>query len=190
LLLFTKFGEWVNGRDRAKLPMGTTLAAYMDTLTVGWVCWLDGQIADTRMGFVCEGFVPPKRDELGHMDQQKWERFDDNRPKDPWRLSNHLALADLESGALFTYPTSSKGGLTAIGVLSKQYGKHMRQAPNEQPILELAVSSYQHSDRSIGEVREPVLKVVGWISKDKLPPIDGAPTEPDATPTGGAGFKF
>jgi hypothetical protein len=179
LLLFTKFGEWVHGRDRAKLAMGTTLAAYMNTLAVGWVCWLDGQIVESRMGLVCEGFVPPKRDELGLLDQQKWERFDDNRPKDPWRLSNNLVLIALETEALFTFSTSSRGGLGAIGELSKQYGKHMRVQPHEQPILELGVSSYQHPDRSIGEVREPVLKVVGWISNDKLPPIDGAPAAND-----------
>src|SRR5262245_36318819 len=85
LLLFTKFGEWMHGRDRGKLPNGTVLAAYMKTLAAGWVRWEDGQITDPRMGLVCDGFVPPKRDELGDMDRSKWDRLDDGKEKDPWR---------------------------------------------------------------------------------------------------------
>jgi hypothetical protein len=179
LLLFTKFGEWVHGRERAQLPMGTALAAYMPTLTVGWIFWDNGKIADTRVGLVAEGFVPPKREELGHQDQTTWERFDDGRPKDPWRLSNNLILVDPETDAFFTFSTSSRGGLQAVGKLSAAYGQHMRQRPDDMPIIELSVSSYQHPNRSIGEVREPALKIVDWVSSEKLPPLDGAPVNDD-----------
>jgi hypothetical protein len=172
LLLFTKFGEWVHGRDRAKLPMGTSLAANMNTLMVGWVCWEDGQITDERMGPVCEGYIPLKRSELGHLDQTQWEHFETGEPKDPCQPSNKLVLVDLETDAFYTYSTTSKGGLGAIGRLCKQYGKHSRMKPDEVPILELGVSSYQHPE--FGEVREPVLEVTGWVAADKLPSIDGA----------------
>jgi hypothetical protein len=179
LLLFSKFGEYVHGRDRLQLPNGTTVAGYMNTLTAGWVFWENGKITDTRAGLVAEGFIPPKREELGHQDQSTWERFDDGRPKDPWRLTNNLIMIDLETDAFFTFSTSSRGGLQAIGKLSAAYGQHMRQHPDDMPLIELSVSSYQHPNRSIGEVREPALKIVGWVASDKLPPLDGAPVNND-----------
>jgi hypothetical protein len=183
LLLFTKFGEWVHGRDRAKLAMGTTLAAYMNTLAAGWVRWDDGQITDSQMGLVCDGFIPPKRDALGDLDETKWERFDNGEPKDPWQLSNNLVLADLETEALYTYSTSSKGGLSAIGELCKEHGKHVRQKPDDVPIIELDVDSYQHTNRAYGEIRVPKLKRIDWVPTDKLPSIDGASAaEKSSTP--------
>jgi hypothetical protein len=131
------------------------------------------------MGRVAEGFVPPKREELGHQDQTTWERFDDGKPKDPWRLTNNLIMVDPETDAFYTFSTYSRGGLQAVGKLSAEYGKRMRQRPDELPVLELSVSSYQHPNRNIGEVREPALKIVGWVGSDKLPPLDGALIDDD-----------
>ena len=36
---------------------------------------------------------------------------------------------DVGDESLFTFTTSSRGGLSAIGELCKIYGKHMRQRP-------------------------------------------------------------
>jgi hypothetical protein len=55
------------------------------------------------------------------------------------------------------------------------------------PIIELGVGSYQHRNRSFGEIRFPIFKVAGWISIDKLPPIDGAPTAGDDDGNGNGG---
>jgi hypothetical protein len=175
LLLFNKFGEWVYGRDKTKLPMGTALAACMHTLEVGWVFWEAGHPVDYEMGFLANGFVPKKRNELGDTDQTKWE-LDDGEPKDPWQFSNSLVLVDVKTEALYTFSTSTKGGLGAIGELSENYGKHIRQKPDEMPIIELGVSSYVHSNRKYGEIRIPILKRVDWIAIDKLPLIEGAPS--------------
>jgi hypothetical protein len=173
LLRFTKFGEYRAGQDEQEIPRGTALVAYMATLAVGYVRWEDSRPAEIIMGPVGEGFVPPPRAELGHLDEDKWETFEDGRPRDPWQLSNSLVLIELESGEFYTFSTSSKGGLGAIGELSKIYGKHIRQKPDEMPCVELDVGSYQHSNRAFGEIRFPIFKVTGWISTSKLPPIDG-----------------
>jgi hypothetical protein len=175
LLRFNKFGEYRAGQDDQEIPRGTVLVAYMSTLAVGYVRWEDARPAEIIMimGPVGEGFVPPRREELGYTDQSKWETFDDGRAKDPWALSNSLVLLDLETNEFYTFNSSSKGGLSAIGELSKVYGKHIRQKPDEMPIIELDVGSYQHSNRAFGEIRFPVFKVTSWISASKLPPIDG-----------------
>jgi hypothetical protein len=180
LLLFNKYGEYVHGRDRLQLRKGTALAGYMKTLHVGYVEWEGGQIVNRWMGLVCEGFVPPKRSELGHTDPSQWGRFDDGQQKDPIQFSNELVLVNLETEAFYTFSTSSKGGLGAIGELSKDYGKHIRQNPDDAPLIELDVGSYRHPD--YGEIRFPIFKRNGWIPTSKLPPLPGGEPEPEEQP--------
>jgi hypothetical protein len=177
LLKFTKFGEYRAGQEDEEVAHGTVLAAYMPSLAVGYVRWEDGRPIEVIMGPVGEGFLPPKRDALSHADQSKWEKFDDGGLRDPWQLSNTLIMVDLENDELYTFSTSSKGGLGAIGELCKVHGKHIRLKPDEVPLVELDVGSYQHSNRSFGEIRFPIFKVVGWISLDKLSPIDGGSSD-------------
>lgn len=174
LLKFNKFGEFRAGQEEEEIKRGTALAAYMPSLAVGYVRWEDSKPAEIIMGPVGEGFVPPPRSDLGHTDQSKWDTYDDGRARDPWQFSNSLVLINLENEELFTFNTSSKGGLAAIGELAKVHGKHIRKKPDEVPIVELDRGGYQHSNRDYGEIRFPIFKVVGWISTDKLPPIDGA----------------
>ena len=96
LLRFNKFGEYRAGQDEQEIPRGTALVAYMTSLSVGYVRWEDARPAEIIMGPVGEGFAPPRREELGHTDQARWETFDDGRPRDPWQLSNSLVLLELE----------------------------------------------------------------------------------------------
>ena len=165
LMRFTKFGEYTAGVEGAEVDAGTELIAIMDRLEVGWQCWRDSRPAGARMGKISEGFVPPRRAELGDDDPATWEKFEDGRDKDPWVFSNSLPLADA-GGKIYTFVTSSKGGLSAIGELSKNFGKHLRQVPDELPIVSLGVGSYQHSNRNFGEIRFPKFEIVGWT---KLP---------------------
>jgi hypothetical protein len=179
LLRFNKFGEYVAGKDGEKIPHGTRLAAHMPSLAVGFIRWEDGNPVQFVLGLISEGYLPPRRDELGYTDQSKWDVDDDGEPRDPWQFSNELVLIDLESDELFTFSTSSKGSLGAIGELCKSHGKHLRMKPDEVPIVELDVGSYQHPNRNYGEIRFPIFKVVEWVSTDKLPAIDGT-SSPDA----------
>jgi hypothetical protein len=166
LMRFSKFGEYIAGIEGAEIESGTSLIALMSHLEVGWQCWRDSRPAGQRMGRIAQGFVPPRRAELGDLDKSTWEKFEDGREKDPWTFSNSLPLADAD-GRLFTFVTSSKGGLSAVGELSKAYGRHLRQSPDELPIVSLGVRSYQHSNRSFGEIRYPVFEVTGWTQLPK-----------------------
>jgi len=177
LLKFTKFGEYCAGQEEELIPYGTRMGAYMDSLSVGYQRWDEdgsGGPAETIMGPIAQGFVPPKRETLGYLDKSAWQSFDDGRPKDPWQFTNKIVLANIATKELFTFSTSSKGGLSAIGQLCLKHGEHIRQKPEEGPILELQMGSYRHSNRNYGEIRFPIFKVVGQISTKSLPPIDGA----------------
>jgi hypothetical protein len=182
LLKFTKFGDFVHGSYDDVLKHGTHLAAHMHTLAVGWQRWQNNRPADTRMGFLAEGFEPPKRSALGDMDQALWERDDDGKARDPWQFSNLLVLSDLKSRELYTFTTSSRGGLSAVGELAKMYSNHLRTHPDEVPIVELQMGSYQHPNKSYGKIRFPIFKGAGWMPANQLPPIDGSEPEAIAAP--------
>src|SRR5262249_771929 len=112
LLKFSK-GDYLAGEDGVLVPAGTTFTANADELRVGWVRWCDGKPVEHIMQRVADGAVPPKREELGDQDQSTWELDSTGQPRDPWQLTNYLPLMN-ELGELFTFTTSSRGGLGAI----------------------------------------------------------------------------
>lgn len=184
LLKFQKFGDYVAGSYDDAIPLGSRMVAYMNSFCVGFTRWEANRPAERIMGPVGEGFVPPKRDELGYLDQSKWEKYDDGRLKDPWQFTNTVVLKPEKGEQLYTFTTSSKGGLGALGELAKTFGNNLRQHPDDFPVVELGRSSYQHPNREYGEIRIPVLKVVGWVPIKDLPPIEGFGELPRLTDSG------
>lgn len=164
LLKFTRYGEWIAGQDEEEIDAGTRYIPIMDELLIGWQKWEDGKPAEQHMGKLSEGFRPAKRSELGDDDEATWERDDKGNPKDPWQLTNMLILKAEDSDRIYTYSPSSRGGLSALGELCGQFGKMIRQKPDQYPIIELQTSSYKHE--KYGKTFIPVLKVVGWTTKD------------------------
>jgi hypothetical protein len=166
LLRFSK-GDFLAGQDNAEVPIGSRFVAIMDTLLIGWVRWWDNAPTEQRMGFVSERYQPERRADLGELDTDAWEVDNDGKPRDPWQFTNYLVLRRVEDGEIFTFATASKGGRGAIGELSKEYGKAMRQKPDQWPEIELGVGSYQHRDRSLGRIKYPVFTpIVDWVPKD------------------------
>jgi hypothetical protein len=103
---------------------------------------------------------------LGDLDESKWETDGNGKRRDPLQFSNYLVLAHADRDSeLYTFATSSRGGLGAIGELCKSYGKQMRQQPDKYPIVELDAGSYQHRERSFGRIEYPIFNVIGWTDK-------------------------
>jgi hypothetical protein len=167
LLKFSK-GDYLAGQDNTEIPPGTKLAAIMDQLMVGWIKWQGNKPVDHVMGLVASGYVPPKRAELGDDDDETWETDDTGKRRDPWQYSNYLIVVDQKEKTPFTFTTSSKGGIGAIGELCKFYGKAMRERPNDYPVIKLAVGSYQHRDKSLGRIKFPIFEPAGWAAKAPL----------------------
>jgi hypothetical protein len=182
LLRFTKFGEYAYGAYDEELKHGSRLAAHMQTLTIGWQEWRGNRPARAVMGLLVKGFEPPQRKALGDTDKTLWETDGDGKARDPWQFTNMLVLSDPHTRELYTFTTSSRGGLGAIGELSKKYSSHLRVTPDEVPIVALEMGSYRHRDKSFGEIRYPILKPVEWMPSSQLPPIDGSEPEALAAP--------
>jgi hypothetical protein len=163
LLKFSK-GDWTAGQDDMPIEEGTQLIANMDELLVGWVRWSQNKPTDHVMGKVVTGYQPPRRNELGDNDQDQWEVGDDGISRDPWQLTNYLLLQGSEDD-LYTFTTSSKGGINAVGDLCVKYGKLLRQHPNDYPVIKIGTGSYMHQNKSYGRIKYPTFEIVGWVKK-------------------------
>jgi hypothetical protein len=163
ILKFQK-GKFVVGRSEKELPEGTKLVADFNLFRTGWVKWENQRPSMAHMGLIVEGFNPGPRKPLGDNDPELWEKFNDGQPKDPWQFSNELVMFNSKNpDELYTYVTSSKGGLSAVGHLAAEYGRHIRQAADELPVVALEVGGYTHKNKSYGKIKVPLLIVVGWV---------------------------
>lgn len=172
LLKFNK-GDFLFGQDNEEMEVGTKLVACMDTFSVGWVKWVDNKPQQQLTGLLMEGFKPAPRSTLGDLDDAEWEVDTSGKARDPWQYTNFVVLKrpGKNSDDLFTFTTSSKGGIGALGALCKYYGKEMRAKPDAFPIVELQIDKYKHSNPEFGLIKVPVFKPVGWEQKSlfKLP---------------------
>lgn len=176
LIKFTK-GDWVKGEDMEDVEVGTKFVANMDHLLVGWIKWWENKPVEQIMGPVAEGFQPPRRNTLGDEDEDEWEVDETSgKPRDPWQFSNYLIMKNVDDDELFTFATSSRGGLGAVGEMCKHYGKEMRSRPDDYPIIEIGTSSYQHQNKQYGRIYVPILKVVDWQAKSEFN-MDGVEEE-------------
>jgi hypothetical protein len=172
ILKFTK-GFWKAGMENDEVDPKIQLIVDMRTLTVGWQKWENDKPVDNHMGLVSERFQAPSRRSIGDHDKEYWERDEvSGEPRDPWQSSNMVLLREMgttgEDEGLFTFITSSRGGLSAVGVLSQRYGRKIREDDQALPVVELSKSSYKHSNKLYGEIYTPVLKVVGWATVDDV----------------------
>jgi hypothetical protein len=175
LLKFSK-GDFVVGDASETIADNVEFTALMDELTIGWVRWEDGKIAETHMGRVIDGFASQPRRELGDLDAAAWETGADGKARDPWQFQNYLPL-QRGDGELFTFVAGSRGALNAVAELCRIHSRHAKQDPNHYPVVRLRSDEYQHRVKEFGRIKFPVLGVVGWTAKTDLPeqtkPTDG-----------------
>jgi len=171
ILKFVK-GDWVIGEET--LPEGKEFIAFIDEVARGYVKFQDKTVVDRWIVKVRDG-KPPKREELGDNDSSEWEIGDDGKPRDPCVMQWLLPMAPVDAeGDLTVYCTGSKGGIAAIGLLCKVYGRSERG--DLLPIVALKSASYKHPD--FGKVFKPDLPIVGWhgaASAPQAPSDNGAP---------------
>jgi hypothetical protein len=111
-LRFNK-GDWLVGAKDAQsqLQAGTTLAVVMPTLLVGWIKWVNGDVADDNVGVVAEGFKMPRRRELGDEDSDRWPLDEKTgERKDPWQKTSSIIMIDRSLSDVYTFTTNRRPG--------------------------------------------------------------------------------
>lgn len=164
LTFHQSFGWQYNDEDSEKVALeaGTQLLAVMPVLQVGWQKWDGTRPAGDEFGLPAEGYRIPDRASLGDSDESTWAPDKEGSPRDPWQETALLPLVDPKTKKVFTYSTSSWSGRGAVGGLLKEFAAHVRQKPNELPILTLGSGVKKSRDPEIGRYKVPLLKIVGW----------------------------
>jgi AAA domain len=138
LLKFTK-GVYSIGDD--KVPAGTEMIAHVNQFAYGWVKFVDGKVADQKIGKAAEGFRKPEREELDANDKTKWERDATGKERDPWAEQYYMPMESVECGDVAVFVTGSRGGCDALGKLVNRFALNSK---NGLPIIKLNVGSYKH----------------------------------------------
>jgi hypothetical protein len=170
-------GDWQLGRDKLRVN-GTQWTARPDWLVRGWMFWWDGRILAYKIGYAIDGYVPPDRSELGYHDRDQWDVWCKGR--DPWQHGWSLPLYGPVSGEEVLYSTDTMGGQSCLSILLQAFCDRVDSNPADNKILptvELNSSSYRHPER--GEIKVPVLDIVGWAT----PPNKPRPPLPAADPS-------
>jgi hypothetical protein len=176
LLKFSK-GDFLAGEGGEAIADDVEFTALMDELLVGWVRWDNGKLAETRMGRVTDGFVPPPRRDLGDLDAAAWETDAAGNARDPWAFQNYLPLKRIRDDELFTFVAGSRGALNAVAELCRIHSRHGEREAGHYPVVRLRSDEYAHKKKEYGRIKFPVLGVVGWTSKEDLPE-QATPEEP------------
>jgi hypothetical protein len=165
LMKLNKIGQFVAGQDQDEIPIGTEVIVDLTSTKTGWIKWVENKVAGREMGVLGE-YTPPRRPELGDLDEAMWE--DD---RDPWQFANEVVMFDPDSEELYTYSATSKGGISAVGELLKTWGKHIRlhcdDEPTVFPKVKLEVGSYMHPVKQYGKILYPKFTLVEYVKPPK-----------------------
>src|SRR6516225_8110112 len=180
-----KTGIWSYGPQNIELKKGTRLVAIVPEMLAGYVLWRDGELVDQAYKNIEGVDLRALRDTLGETDRSLWLTDDDGRAIDPYREAAMLPMKNPETGAEYTYSTSSVGGVRACKKLVGNFVKQIKAAPETTagclPVVELGVESYQHPDRKRGTIFNPVLLGIDWVRAsdiaDRTPPLSEPPQE-------------
>jgi hypothetical protein len=185
LLKFAK-GDFVAGEGNEVIPETAEFAVFMDEALCGWVRWEDAKPVEHRMGRIADNYMPPVRTELGDIDRAAWETDGDGNARDPWQFTNYLPMKSEASDEMYTFVAASRGSLSAVGGLCRQYARHAKKHPDQDPVVKLMSGTYEHRIKSYGRIAYPIFCVVGWTAKSDLAP--GVPSNDPNDPIEGLPF--
>jgi hypothetical protein len=163
---FLKFakGDWLLGEEGKKVPVEARFVANMHEYYRGWVRWWGGKPTDHLIGRVIDRHRVPPREELGDMDESKWEVEPNGARRDPWAKTCYLALRDVSNDEICCFTSSSDGGRKAVAKLADRYDRLRHKHKAKMPVVTLGSESYQHG--TYGKILKPTFRVVDWTFWD------------------------
>jgi hypothetical protein len=163
-----KTGKFVRTQDGTPLPENLELVCLFTHAEGGWIRFNGkGNPPDTRMGPIFNGFMPPRREELGDLDESQWPTGLSGRAEDPWQHQIRLPFAD-KDGEAFVFQTTSVTGRRAVGNLLSHCNRMAKKEPDLWPVVQLRVGGFNHRDDRIGWVPVPTFAIVGKAPRDDI----------------------
>jgi len=167
ILKFHKSGRWMFGQDDEIFDDGTEIAANIGEAEWGWTYWRGGKPEDRRMIRIATGQRPAMRADLGHTDEDLWEKDDEGKPIDPWAKTFEIPARELEDEQReMIIAGGSRGFEGAFKKLLGQFGAQMRLNTGKVPVLRLDSGNYKHE--KWGLTYFPIMTIAEWID----PPTD------------------
>jgi hypothetical protein len=140
---------------------------------------VDNVVVDDRTVRVADDpREPVGRNELGDLDETKWEKGLDGSPRDPWVLENALPVEDVETGERYLFTSTSVGGKIAIEVLCRKYAATLKKKL-DKGLPTVALATTDMDTKSYGKVPRPDFVIIGWESDDWDPAIVDVTPPPD-----------
>jgi hypothetical protein len=166
LLGMSKAGAWVFGQNKEPVQEGSTWAVNPLSLGHGYCCWKDEGGANTLAGEIMVSMAEPKPAKPDPIT---------GTPYVEQRTFDLRCLTGVDAGTEVKYKTNSYGGLNAVDGILAAMQEHWRIDPAHPcPVLTLASKDYQH--KKYGQIFNPVLTIVGWVT------MDGSGGEPAPEP--------
>jgi hypothetical protein len=183
-----KTGRVNFGRGNDVLPTDARLVALIGRARVGFIHWENGQLADQAWLSITQADDLKRfRQSLPKLDPSLWlERDARGRPRDPYRESARLPLVWIEQRLPLLFTTSSDSGVAAVKTLLRNCIEHGRGRNAHAPVVQIAVDSYQHPSRSVGEIFYPIFELSGdWLPPTEVTALlagEGEPKNSNASP--------
>ena len=150
-----KNGRWVFGQGQSKIHPKDRWAVFVHVIGHGYVCWGDNKLKG-------EAIVPMSSDRPNVVKLK-------NHGEHQWRAAIRFIMVNIsEPDLVISYTASTIGGRKAADSLLEALGE---RASNKKelafvPVLKLKREAYQHKEH--GEVYEPILKIMDWITFEEL----------------------
>jgi hypothetical protein len=165
LIKFGKDGRFVKTQDDSPIADGTEAVAICDLAEGGWIKFNGkGNPPERVMGLIAQGYLPPKREELGDLDQSRWQEGLDGKPTDPWQHQVTLPLLTKDD-ELLLFATTSLSGRRAVMKVLQHYARMQKRDADHYPVVQLKISGFQHRDDRIGWVKTPAFAIVSKAKK-------------------------
>lgn len=168
-----KQGHWLAGQEDKAVMQGAVVCMDLWNLVEGWQKWRNNTLQDSQMGCRTKGFHVAQRGSLDDNDEAHWEVGEDGNAMDPWtRTMNVLFMfadghSPLDTNAV-VFGTSSAGGRGAIGEIYRTYVQHIRQYPDDMPVVKMGVTTFKWTNKAGREmdIWKPTFELMGWATAE------------------------
>jgi hypothetical protein len=149
------------------VPPDTKFIVYPDQVLHAWTHFTGGKVVSEISAPVAEDengdtelriVKGQAREDLGDLDQSKWEIDNSGKPRDPWNYNLGLPMMNVDTGAVLMFKAGSVGGMGAIG---GQVGNYNRNRHLGYPVVKLSTGSYKNKKFG-GFTAFPVFQPVGY----------------------------
>jgi len=162
---FNKAGRFVYGAEDEELTIEQRFAIDMANMSRGFICWKEGTVAGEVMAKVMG------EPAVNQADLPEYGPYEGN---DGWRPQVKVELTDVANGTTYEFKSSSRGGISAIDKLGKDFAAQVRTGSKDVvPVVSLRSGSYKHKNKALGTIYTPHFDVEEWVGSAEADVVEG-----------------